>query len=201
MIESPYPQRSPEWHQERLGLPTASHFEEMVDTKGNPSKSRDKYLMDLACEVITGRQAERFVSWKMKQAAEREPEARLFYEISEGVEIREVGLCYYDERKMWGASPDGLIDPDGGFETKDAEPHVQGYRLLNGWSKAEHFQQVQGNLQVTKRRWWILQSYCEGMRNVIIRYDRDDEFIEKLRVELERFCMDLAIKIRQLKGE
>ena len=200
MIISPHEQRSPEWLEERLGLPTASCFELIVDTKGNRSKSAEKYMLELAGEAITRRQAERFVSWKMLKAAEREPDARNFYQLCTGNEVREVGLCYLNEHKMFGASPDGLIDPDGGFETKDAEPHIQITRLLKGWSRADHFQQCQGGMLVCERSWWDLQSYCEGMDPVNIHYERDEPFIKKLEVELEKFSFELALIIKKLKG-
>lgn len=199
MIISPNPQRSAEWYQERLGLPTASEFHKIVTTTGKPSIQRKKYLYELAGEIRTGRPAYRYVSKKMLEAIEREPDARLLYELVTGFEVKEVGLCYKDGYKMFGASPDGLIDPDGGFETKDAEPHIQVERIDTNWNGMEHFQQVQGGMFICERKWWDLQSYCEDMEPIIIRFHRDDNFIKALETELIKFCNELVMLIKKIK--
>lgn len=199
MIVSEHPQRSDEWFKERLGLPTASHFEQIVTTTGARSKQREKYMYELAGEILTGRQMVRYATQKMRNAVEREPEARAFYSLVKGVYVQEVGLCYLDDRKLFGASPDGLVGDDGGLELKDAEPHVQIDRIRNGWSKADHFQQVQGCLYVTGRKWWDLMSYCEGMEPVIIRFERDEKFISALSVELALFCSELQRLVKTIK--
>lgn len=199
MIISPYPQRSKEWLAERLGLPTASCFEKIVTTKGEISKTRKTYLYELVGEKKTGRPASRFVSAKMKAAAEREPDARIRYGLIYDVEVQEVGLCYRDEQKRYGYSPDGLIGEDGTLEIKDAEPHIQVMRFDVGWPEYEHKQQVQGGLFITDRKWCDLMSYCEGMEPIIIRYYRDEEFISKLEISLNLFCSELAMYINKLR--
>jgi len=199
MIISPYPQRSKEWFQERLALPTASEFKKIVTTKGKPSESAPKYLYELVGEYQTKRPAERFVSHKMKKAAEREPQAREMYSLVTGNEVQEVGICYKDEQKRFGASPDGLVDPDGGFETKDAEPHIQVMRVIEKWNGMEYWTQCQGGMLVCNRKWWDLQSYCEGMEPIIIRFWRNEEFIKKLEEELIKFCDELYRLIRKIK--
>ena len=200
MIISPHPQRSKEWFQERLALPTASEFEKIVTTKGKPSESATKYLYELVGEYQTKRNTERFVSPKMRRAAEREPEAREMYQLITGNEVQEVGLCWKDEQKRFGASPDGLVDSEGGFETKDAEPHIQVMRFIEKWNGMEHWTQCQGGMLVCGRKWWDLQSYCEGMEPIIIRIWRNEEFIKKLEVELINFSDRLFSLIRKIKG-
>lgn len=200
MIISEHSQKSNGWHKERLGLPTASCFHKIITTRGNPSEQRKKYLYELAGEHLTGRPTDRYVSRQMMEKAEREPDSRLLYEIIHDVEIQEVGFCYQNEQKMFGASPDGLIDPDGGFESKDAEPHIQVMRISQNWNGMEHFQQVQGGMFVCERKWWDLQSYCEGMTPIIIRFKRDPVFIKKLEAELIKFCFELAMIVKKIRG-
>ena len=200
MIISPHPQRSPEWHQERLGLPTASCFEKIVTVKGEPSKQREKYLYELAGEILSGRPTDRYVTHKMQMAVEREPDARTLYELVHDVEVQEVGLCYRDRYKKYGCSPDGLIDEDGLLEIKDAEPHIQVMRLDKGWSKADHWQQIQGGLFVSKRKWCDLMSYCPEIEPLIIRFKTNKPFIEKLAYELGRFCKELSLIVEKLNG-
>lgn len=201
MIVSPHAQRSPEWRIERLALPTASKFPEIVTTKGKPTSEerRLKYLDKLVGEYVTKRQHEWYSSKKMKEKAEREGESRELYELRNGVEVRQVGLCWKDEQKMFGASPDGLVDPNGGFETKDADPNVQVRRIRTGWNGMDHFQQCQGGMYICDREWWDLQSYCRGMRPIVIRFYRDEAFLKKLEAELMKFCFELAMTIKKIR--
>lgn len=203
MIISEHEQRSEEWLMERLGLPTASDFEKVVTMKGKPSKTQRAYALELAGEIITGRTALRFVTAKMKRAIEREPDARAQYELIFDVEVQEVGICYRDELKKYGYSPDGLVgglEGEGNLEIKDAEPHIQLARILEGWPSFEHYQQIQGGLFITDRKWCDLMSYCEGMEPLIIRFYRDEPFIKALEQELDDFCTKLYAIVRQIKN-
>ena len=202
MIISQHEQRTPEWHQERLALPTASRFNEIITPGGKLTKpeKRENYLYELLGEYETKRPSERFVSWKMKRASEREPLAKLDYQLFTGNELQEVGLCYKDEQKMFGSSPDGLVNPNGGFETKDAEAHIQVRRRIQGWRDWEdHYPQCQGGMLVCSRDWWDLQSWCEGTVPIIKRIWRDDGFIKTLEEELKKFCDELYRLIRKSK--
>jgi hypothetical protein len=193
-------QNSPEWDEVRLGIPTASAFENIVTTKGVRSKSRNKYLYKLAGEKLSGEKSSGYYGSSMAKGHEREEESRDLYSFINDVEIQKVGFCFFDEKKEFGCSPDGLIGEDGGFETKNAESHVQVDRLENGWSIADHFQQVQGSLLVTGRKWWDLVSYSRGMKPIIIRFERDEGFIKILHAEINLFLEDLTALINKLKA-
>lgn len=184
-------QNSPEWEAARLGIPTASNFDKIVTSKGERSKQREKYLFELAGERITGEAKSGYTNANMDRGHEREDESRSMYSFVTGVEVQRVGFCYFDEKKEFGCSPDGLVGEDGGFETKDAAPHIQIDRLKNGWSKAQYLQQVQGSICVTGRKWWDLQSYSRGIKPVVIRFERDDDFIKKLAIEIRLFNNEL----------
>ena len=127
----------------------------------------------------------------MDRGVEREIESRQLYEIVNSVKVEQVGFCYFDEKKEFGCSPDGLIGEDGGFETKDAAPHIHIDRLENGWAKSQHFQQVQGCLYVTGRKWWDLVSYSRGFEPLTVRFERDEQFIKTLAIEIRMFINDL----------
>ena len=193
-------QRSTEWDDMRLGIPTASEYHKIVTTKGEPSEQRQKYLYELVGERLTGRPTDRFASYKMKKATEREPTVRVFYELLYDIEVQEIGFIY-GEGLRYGYSPDGLIGENGLIELKDAEPHVQAMRLDKGWKGREHFQQIQGGLFCSKREWCDLVSFCEAMKPIIIRYERDEAFIAKLEAELVAFCdrlEEITEKLRAL---
>ncbi len=54
MIISENKQNSDGWYKDRVGIPTASHFADIITTKGEPSKSAKKYMYQLAGERIIG---------------------------------------------------------------------------------------------------------------------------------------------------
>ena len=193
-------QGTPEWHAERVGKPSASCFDKIVTPKGVPSKSAQKYIYQLAGERLTGKKEEGYTNSNMERGIQMESEARSFYEIVNGVEVKEVGFCYPNEDKLYGCSPDGLVGEDGGLEIKCPliSTHI-GYMLDNSVLLADYFQQVQGSLLVTDRKWWDLISYYPGLNPVIIRVNRDVAFINELKAQLTLFCRDVEAITKKLK--
>lgn len=194
-------QGTPEWDECRLGIPTASEFFRIVTPKGKlvSPDARKKYLYELAGEFVSGRREENFQSFRMKEGSRLEEESRQVYAMEHEVEVVQVGFVFKDEQKKFGCSPDGLIDPNGGFETKDAKFSIHIDRLVDGKMVTEHIPQVQGSLYVTGREWWDFQSYCNGLPELCIRNYRDEKYISLLAEELDRFCLDLAMLIGKLK--
>lgn len=190
-------QNTPEWDNARIGIATSSKFNCIVTAKGIVSKQRRKYLYTKAGEKISGEKRETHKNGFMEKGHEREGESRELYEFVNDTKVRQVGFCYFDENKCFGCSPDGLIGEDGGFETKNAEADIQLERLENAWSGMEHYQQVQGNLYITGRRWWDLISYSRGFPQVIVRFERDEEFIKRLAVELRIFNNDIMTLVEK----
>ena len=193
-------QGTPQWDACRLGIPTASNFGKILTATGKVSESREKYMIQLACEAVAGRKEESFQSYRMKQASLMEAESRRVYAMKhEDLDVYQVGFVYKDENRMVGASPDALCDPGGGFETKDAEFTIQYERLKKGTMVTNHTPQVQGGMYVCDREWWDFQSYCSGLPVLCIRNYRDEGYISRLAEELERFCYQLASKIKELR--
>ena len=100
-------QGTPEWFAIRCGIPTASNFDKIITTKGDPSKQRTKYLWQLAGEYVAGKSDETYQNAAMIRGVEIEPEARTYYEITNGVEVEKVGFCLAEGG--YGASPDGFV--------------------------------------------------------------------------------------------
>jgi hypothetical protein len=190
MIISEHEQNTPEWIQERLGTPSASQFSRIVNAKGERSGSRQKYMDELAGEIISGEQKAGYYNKSMEKGHERELENISMYEFNNNVDVVRVGFCWQDEKKMYGASPDGLVGDDGLIECKNAEPHVQIERLRK-YTASEHHRQVQGQMLVTGRKWCDVVSYSRGFKPVVVRFERDPVFLLKLKIELMAFHEDL----------
>jgi hypothetical protein len=199
MIPVDIEQGSPEWFSEKAYKPSASCFDKIVTSKGERSAQRKAYLYQLAGESIVGQKVETYQSQAMTRGIEMEPEARTLYEMLTDNEVRQVGCCYKDEKKNYLCSPDGLIDPDGGFEVKCPMVHTHVGYLLKGKLPTAYIQQVQGSMLITGAQWWDFMSYYPELPPLIVRVYPDKEFHEKLEKELNKFVVELEQTIEKLK--
>lgn len=190
-------QGSPQWMAARLGIPSASNFDKIITTKGDPSKQRTKYLYQLAGERVSGKAEETYQNDTMIHGQKMEAEARNLYAMCTKKMVVQVGFCMDDEEK-YGASPDSLVGENGGLEIKCPlmATHV-GY-LLDGKFPMDYFQQVQGNLLVTGRDWWTFESYFPAIKPFIVRVERYEKFIKKLALELLSFTQELDDVVKKI---
>jgi len=172
-------QGSPEWFEARLGIPSASMFSKIVTTKGVWSTQADSYINQLVAERLTGEREEIYQSHHMIRGTELEPEARDMYCLVKDVEVQEVGFCLHDTLKA-GCSPDGLIGEEGGLEIKAPAPATHVEYLRGGVLPSRYKQQVMGCLWITQREWWDFVSYHPNMKPLIVRVERDEEYIAAL---------------------
>jgi len=172
-------QGSPEWFEARLGIPSASMFSKIVTTKGAWSTQADSYINQLVAERLTGEREEIYQSHHMIRGTELEPEARDMYCLMKDVEVQEVGFCLHDTLKA-GCSPDGLVGEDGGIEIKCPAPATHVEYLRGGVLPSRYKQQVMGCLWITQREWWDFVSYHPNMKPLIVRVERDEEYIAAL---------------------
>lgn len=198
-------QGSAEWLAARCGVPSASRFGDIMATgrSGAEAASRRNYRADLVVERLTGKALEGFQSAAMKQGTEREPFARMAYEAHSGAIVEEVGFCRHDEIDA-GASPDGLIDADGGLEIKCPEraTHLAYLSLPEGCAPAEYEWQVQGGLWITGRAWWDFVSFNPDfpahLQLVVRRVRRDDKAIARLDAEVRKFLGEVHAEVERL---
>lgn len=184
-------QGTPEWKRIRAGLPSASEFHDVAAKKGPRGgipKGRQKLMWRLAGEIITGEPEDTYTNADMTRGHEREEEARSLYAFLKDVEPQQVGFI---KNGNCGASPDSLIGDDGMLEIKDAKPSVQIERLLHGGLPSEHKVQVYGQLMVAERSWCDFMSHCRGLPPLIVRVERDEEYIAELREAVDRFVAEL----------
>lgn len=196
-------QGSPEWHAARCGVPSASRFADIMATlkTGGEAAVRRNYRVDLVIERLTGRPMDTYQNDAMRLGIEREPIARVRYEEHSGNLVRQVGFCKHDKLEA-GASPDGLIDDDGGLEIKcpGRAKHLE-YIHLSA-EPAEYTWQIQGGLWITGRRWWDFVSFNpefpEHLQLVVRRIHRDDVAIKRLANEVERFVTQVDDEVARL---
>lgn len=180
-------QGSEGWLQARQGIATASNFSKVVTSSGASSKQANDYAFQLASELITNVQDETYKNADMQRGNDLEPEARAAYQQETITLVQEVGFMKCD---FYGYSPDGLVEDDGLIEIKCPRQHTHMKYLFNNKLPTEYKAQVQGGMLVTGRKWCDFISYHpnfdEDKRLLIVRVERDDEFIELLKAGLEK---------------
>ncbi len=192
-------QGSYEWQIARAGIPTASCFDRILTPKTLKLSAQSvAYRNELLAEWLLGEPIEAPTTYWMERGTIIEPEARAFYELQSGATVRTVGLVLRADRKV-GGSPDALVGDAGGLELKCPAPQTHvGYMLDPAAFAATYRHQVQGNLYLTGRQWWDLQSYCPGLPAVTQRIERDEVYLAALDAALRVFLADLDAMKEQL---
>ena len=181
-------QRSPEWHQARSGVPSASEFDKIVTSDGSPSKQRQKYMYELVGQKLGALPEESYTNKAIENGILREADARDMY--SRDVKpVFQVGFCIHDEG--YGCSPDGLVEEDGVIEIKCPilSTHIE--YLIKQKLPTDYVQQVQGQLLVTGRKYNDFISFFPNLKPLVVRCYRDEVFISRLRSELLKFIAEL----------
>jgi hypothetical protein len=183
-------QGSPEWQMARLGIPTASKFDNLMTPKTmKPSASAEKYAWALIAEQLLGVPTEGGSSGYTQRGQAIEERARSFYELKRDVDVVQVGFVLRADGRA-GCSPDGFIGDDGILEIKCPKPenHI-GYML-----DAEGIGyrcQVQGMLMLTGRKWVDTISYHPDLPPALVRVARDETFISALDFALRTFLQTM----------
>lgn len=162
-------QRTPEWEEARLGRITASLAAACLglDPNFGPYAAYSRIM------GLSGRSApNRF----QQHGNQFEPDARRDYECESGNLVYETGFWVHPDLPWLGASPDGLIDDDGGLEIKCPSEMYRGVSV-------HHRLQCIVNMLVTEREWWDYYVWVMSERAVyrIYRPKHCDGLIRKLK--------------------
>lgn len=182
-------QGTPEWHGCRAGIPTASAFDKIITSTGKASTQAEAYINQLLAEQMAGQSGGIEPTEWMLRGIEMEAEARLFYELETGRNVDQAGFIVGDG---CGCSPDGMIGDDGLIEIKCPKPETHVGYLRANKLPTKYVCQVQGQLWVCERDWCDFLSYCPGLPPVLVRVERDEEFIDKLAAAMVKFNAKLA---------
>lgn len=190
-------QNSPEWVELRRGLVTASEMATVLargKKKGDPSVTRQRYVMRLAAERVGAAPADSYSNSHMERGHLLEAEAISDYAFIRGVEPELVGFIKNGDV---GCSPDGLVGDAGMIEIKSKLPHLQMEVLLHGVVPAEHLPQIQCQLWVAEREFVDFVSYWPGLRPFIKRVHRDEAYIAELAKAVATFNEEVAAVVEQ----
>lgn len=193
-------QGSPEWFQQRSGMPTASEFSTVLakGKDGGASITRRKYLYTLAAEIVTGEVSESYSNAHMERGKAMEPEARAMYGFIIDEPLVQVGFIS-DSAKGAGCSPDSLVGEVGILEVKTKLPALLLETMFRGDFPPEHKAQCQGALWIAEREWIDLAVYWPGLPLVRYRATRDDAYISDLAKAIDQFNGELAETVEKVR--
>jgi len=194
-------QGTPEWFAERLGRCTASKFKDVI-AKGD-GKARSTYLVNVVAERLTNKTQGSFNNDDTTRGIRQEPAAALAYEAKTGNIVIPTGFIKHPWL-MAGASPDGLVDEDGGVEIKSVNPAVQIRTIEYGQHPKQHAIQIQGCMWITTRDWWDFVSYSPDLppplNLFIYRVQRDQATIDVIERDVAKFLKDVELLTDKLTG-
>lgn len=197
-------QGTPEWLTERMGLCTASNFSKVLATiKSGEAAERRNYRIRLALERITSRQQDCFVNDAMKLGTEREPLARMAYELLTGNNVMEVGFCRHPTLDC-GASCDGIIDAKKGVEFKCPSPGKHVEYMHQKSEPPEYTAQIQGCIWMTDRTEWDFASFNpefpDNAQLIVRTVRRDQAYIDRLQSAVEVFLREVANEVEAIRN-
>ncbi len=194
-------QGTPEWHQARTGLITASCFADAISLMtrssdlrkvGDPTAAAERYAADLAIERVSRKpHGEPPKAWVLERGHAMETSARMIYEARTGAFVTEAGVCLTDDG-LFGYSTDGLVDTDGLIEIKAPIDSAKILHIIQTGDVSEYLHQMQGGMWITGRKWCDFIMYVPDLEAVskdlyVRRIARDDEFIDSMVAQLTRF--------------
>jgi len=178
MIEIDVEDRSPEWWEMRLGIPTASEFYKIITPRtGELSAQHDIYIAEIIAEMII--EPEQFDSEWMQRGRTLEPEAIKWYAFYTNYDVQPGGIIFLDDRSA-AVSPDGKIYTQrsrhgkGLLEVKCLKPSHHVKYLLQNTLPDEFRPQVHGALYISEYRWLDFVLYCPGFKQLLLRVVRND---------------------------
>jgi hypothetical protein len=183
-----------EWHQARLGKPTASKISCLLTPAGKPTANaaRRRYAIDLAVERITKRPTETFCTFAMQRGKDMEDIARVWYFLQTNTAANQVGFCVAPSG-LTGCSPDGLVGTDGAIEIKC--PGIAHFAeiVATGVVDADWEMQCHHTMYVTGRKWidFVLYTDIQPFTGWIKRIPRDPVICGKIHQAVLDFSAEV----------
>lgn len=194
-------QKTLDWMQLHVGLPTASGLHNLVTPefeirKGEMARS---YMHLKLAEAWLQRPVLELSTFSIEQGEITETEARPFFELETNQKVGEVGFITTDDG-LFGCSPDGLIRGDSGLEIKcpSAQMHVK--YLVQGTLPKEYAAQVHGSMYVTGFKRWSFLSYRRNFPPLILEVKRDEEIMGKIGEALIAFHSQFDAALEKLRS-
>ena len=195
-------QGTDEWAAARLGFITASRINDVRDRlkDGRLSAKASLYAQDVARERCGGKPERVFVSYAMQAGMDAEEAARTAYwEKTDNLPFP-VGFAFaFDQARMYGCSPDGLVGDDGMIEIKTLVGSASLFRVLVDGDLSGYLNQIQFSLYLLGREWCDLVLWTPDFGLVkIIRIFPDATWIATMMAEVDEFSAMVDVMAAEL---
>ena len=196
-------QGTEEWHQLRLGKVTASRVADILaKTKSGASASRGNYLIELALQRVTKTIEESYSNSAMEWGVATEPQARVAYEVSTGNFVDQIAFVNHPTIEGFGCSPDGLVG-EGLIEIKCPNSATHWSYIKANEPPQKYIIQMQAQMSVTGAKWCDFVSFDPRMPErsqlLIIRVNRDEEFIADMENEIKQFLSEVEAEVNLME--
>lgn len=190
-------QNTEEWFEARRGKVTASKMS-CVMSKGRgsaPSATRERYLLELLGERLTGKVHEIPCTEAMQWGNEQEGPARLAYSFYNSTQVTETGFVDHPTIVGTGASPDDLVGDCGLLEIKcpGAVRHLE--NLETKKIDTRYIYQIQWQMECTGRDWCDFVSFNPTfpphIQTSIVRVEKDVSLLEEMTEKVTEFLQEL----------
>jgi predicted phage-related endonuclease len=205
-IVSEHPQNTPEWLADRAGRATGSKADCVTaKVKSGEAATRADYRIQLALERLLCKPCgDDFSSAFTDQGHEREPFARMRYEIQTGITVVESPFVYREDM-MAGCSVDGFIE-DGGrlgiWEAKCPKTKTHFKYLTEQRVPPTYMNQVLHNTVVTGAEFVDFVSFDpdmpEKLQLFVFRWERDEALIAEYEAALRQFLFEVDATHKQI---
>jgi putative phage-type endonuclease len=198
------PQGSGAWLNQRVGCLTASRMADAMAMlkSGKPSEARNKLLIEILAERMTGDAAPHFVNDAMRHGTEQEPFAKAAYEAASGNLLDACGFILHPSIEYFGASPDAFLDADAVVEFKCPTSTTHISWLLADVVPEQHKPQILAQLACTQRTRAVFVSFDPRMpakRQLFIKeWTPDPAEIAAVEGAARQFLAELDAMFAQL---
>lgn len=205
-IVSEHPQNTPEWFADRSGRVTGSKAACVTaKVKSGEAATRADYRVQLALERLLCKPCnDEFSNDDTDRGHEREPFARMRYEIQTGITVEQTGFVYREDM-MVGCSPDGLLEDSGRlglWEGKCPKSKTHFKYLIENRIPPTYVNQVLHNTLVTGAEFVDFVSFDpdmpEKLQLFVFRWERDEALVKEYEVELRQFLMEVDATHKQI---
>ncbi len=197
-------QGTEEWHQLRLGKVTASRVADILaKTKSGASASRLNYLIELALQRVTKTIEESYTNSAMEWGTATEPQARVAYEVATSNFVDQIAFVDHPTIVNFGCSPDGYVGSDALIEIKCPSSATHWSYIKANEPPNKYIIQMQAQMSVTGAKWCDFVSFDPRMPErsqlLIIRINRDDEFIAEMENEIKQFLIEVEAEVNLME--
>jgi hypothetical protein len=198
IIYDEFDQQSPEWETLRLGSIGGSR----IGTVASKGTGRQTLLYSMAGEIISCKKKETYSNQYMVDGINFEDDARQYYSVIAGNEVRQVALIKDGEHKH--VSPDGLVGGTGMIEIKNVIPSTFIAYASTGSIDTGYRRQMQWGLKRSRRQWCDYILYCKDFEGkcdpmIVTRVDRDEKEIRFLEESADLFIGEMKAIVEKIR--